>query len=55
MSELIDKAALRDTVQKYLSEAEESLKKPVVDNQALRDEIKTLLQEKDAALVAHYY
>ncbi|MBM6549974.1 quinolinate synthase NadA [Marinomonas ostreistagni] len=55
MSELIDKAALRDTVQKYLSEAEESLKKPVVDNQALRDEIKTLLKEKDAALVAHYY
>ncbi|MCO4785743.1 quinolinate synthase NadA [Marinomonas atlantica] len=55
MSELIDKAALRDTVQKYLSEAEESLKKPVIDNQALRDEIKTLLKEKDAALVAHYY
>lgn len=55
MSELIDKAALRDTVQKYLSEAEESLKKPVVDTQALRDEIKTLLKEKDAALVAHYY
>ncbi|SBS31878.1 Quinolinate synthase A [Marinomonas aquimarina] len=55
MSELIDKAALRDTVQKYLSEAEESLKKPVVDNQALRDEIKALLQEKDAVLVAHYY
>lgn len=55
MSELIDKAALRDTVQKYLSEAEESLKKPVVDNQALRDEIKALLKEKDAVLVAHYY
>lgn len=55
MSELIDKAALRDTVQKYLSEAEESLKKPVVDNQALRDEIKALLQQKDAVLVAHYY
>ncbi|MBJ7549455.1 quinolinate synthase NadA [Marinomonas ostreistagni] len=55
MSELLDKAALRDTVQKYLSEAEESLKKPVVDNQALRDEIKALLKEKDAVLVAHYY
>ncbi|CUB03952.1 quinolinate synthase NadA [Marinomonas fungiae] len=55
MSELIDKAALRDTVQKYLSEAEESLKKPVVDNQALRDEIKALLKEKNAVLVAHYY
>ena len=55
MSELVDKVALRDTVQKYLSEAEESLKKPVVDNQDLRDEIKTLLKEKDAVLVAHYY
>ncbi|MEC8080533.1 MAG: quinolinate synthase NadA [Pseudomonadota bacterium] len=55
MSELVDKVALRDTVQKYLSEAEESLKKPVVDNQDLRDEIKALLKEKDAVLVAHYY
>ena len=55
MSELVDKVALRDTVQKYLSEAEESLKKPVVDNQDLRDEIKELLKEKDAVLVAHYY
>ncbi|MFD1384013.1 quinolinate synthase NadA [Rhodanobacter aciditrophus] len=55
MSELVDKVALRDTVQKYLSEAEESLKKPVVDNQALRDEIKALLKAKNAVLVAHYY
>ena len=55
MSELVDKVALRDTVQKYLSEAEESLKKPVIDNQDLRDEIKALLKEKDAVLVAHYY
>jgi len=55
MSELLNKAALRDTVQMYLSEAEKNLDKAPVDNLQLRDEIKLLLKQKDAVLVAHYY
>lgn len=46
MSELFDKAALRDTVQKYLSEAEESLKVRSADDDQIRTEIKALLKEK---------
>ncbi|MGO2356504.1 MAG: quinolinate synthase NadA [Marinomonas foliarum] len=55
MSELSNKSALRDTVQKYLSEAEESLKIKSVDDVQIRAEIKSLLKEKNAVLVAHYY
>ncbi|MCB5161910.1 quinolinate synthase NadA [Marinomonas algarum] len=55
MSDVSSKAALRDTVQKYLSEAENQLTSTSVDNQAIRDEIKALLQQKNAVLVAHYY
>lgn len=55
MSELYNKAALRETVQQHLSAAENTLKTPSVDNQSIRDEIKALLKEKNAVLVAHYY
>ena len=55
MSELLNKSALRDTVQKYLSEAEENLKIKSVDDEQIRAEIKSLLKEKNAVLVAHYY
>ncbi|MBJ7538195.1 quinolinate synthase NadA [Marinomonas transparens] len=55
MSEFFDKVALRETVQKHLFSAEQTLKTPVVDNQELRDEIKSLLIQKNAVLVAHYY
>ncbi|TYL47811.1 quinolinate synthase NadA [Marinomonas sp. IMCC 4694] len=55
MSELSSKAALRDTVQKYLSEAEKSLEVEHVNDDAIRTEIKSLLIRKNAVLVAHYY
>jgi quinolinate synthase len=55
MSELFNKAALRDTVQKYLSEAEKSLEIKSIDNEEIRTEIKFLLKQKNAVLVAHYY
>ncbi len=55
MTELYNKAALRETVQQHLSAAENTLKTPSVDNQSIRDEIKSLLEEKNAVLVAHYY
>ena len=55
MSELSNKAALRETVQKYLSSAEKTLEKDTLDNSAIRSEIKSLLREKNAVLVAHYY
>ncbi|TDO96907.1 quinolinate synthase NadA [Marinomonas balearica] len=55
MSQSVDKIALRETVQKFLSEAEESLQQPSLDNEIIRQEIKDLLVEKNAVLVAHYY
>ncbi|MGJ8648467.1 MAG: quinolinate synthase NadA [Marinomonas colpomeniae] len=55
MSELFNKIALRETVQKYLSDAESRLESDPVDNEELRAEIKSLLKQKDAVLVAHYY
>lgn len=55
MSQLLNKSALRETVQQYLSEAEKSLEKEFVDNEQIRSEIKMLLKEQNAALVAHYY
>ncbi|MCV2402963.1 quinolinate synthase NadA [Marinomonas sp. C2222] len=55
MSQLLNKSALRETVQQYLSEAEKSLEKEFVDNEQIRSEIKALLKERNAALVAHYY
>lgn len=55
MTEVIDKVALRETVQKHLSEAEHSLQQNTLDTKELRDEIKTLLKQKNAVLVAHYY
>ncbi|ADZ91226.1 quinolinate synthase NadA [Marinomonas mediterranea] len=55
MSQSVDKVALRETVQKFLSEAEQNLLQPTLDNQEIRQEIKDLLVEKNAVLVAHYY
>ncbi|MBR7888466.1 quinolinate synthase NadA [Marinomonas sp. A79] len=55
MSGVANKAALRNTVQKYLSEAEKSLEVQSVDNAAIREEIKSLLKQNNAVLVAHYY
>ncbi|NVK73201.1 MAG: quinolinate synthase NadA [Oceanospirillaceae bacterium] len=55
MSELSNKVALRQTVQKYLSEAEKSLETKTIDNDQIRAEIKSLLKQKNAVLVAHYY
>ncbi|WP_394179220.1 quinolinate synthase NadA [Marinomonas posidonica] len=49
------KAALRNTVQQYLADAEKSLESPVIDNDQIRQEIKQLLKAKNAVLVAHYY
>ena len=55
MSTVLDKAALRETVQQHLSSAEQVLKAPSENEDALRAEIKSLLKAKDAVLVAHYY
>jgi quinolinate synthase len=55
MSTVLDKAALRETVQQHLSSAEQVLKVPSENEEALRAEIKSLLKAKDAVLVAHYY
>jgi quinolinate synthase len=55
MSTVLDKAALRETVQQHLSSAEQVLKVPSENEDALRAEIKSLLKAKDAVLVAHYY
>lgn len=55
MSNVLDKAALRETVQQHLSSAEQVLKMPSENEDALRAEIKSLLKAKDAVLVAHYY
>ncbi|MGB0944732.1 MAG: quinolinate synthase NadA [Marinomonas sp.] len=55
MSTVLDKAALRETVQQHLSSAEQVLKVPSKNEDALRAEIKSLLKAKDAVLVAHYY
>ncbi|GAB3475068.1 quinolinate synthase NadA [Marinomonas epiphytica] len=55
MPEVYDKVALRDTVQKHLAAAEDTLKNTSQDTAELRAEIKALLKEKNAVLVAHYY
>jgi len=55
MTELLDKVALRATVQQHLSAAENTLKMSSVDNEQIRAEIKSLLKAKNAVLVAHYY
>lgn len=55
MSNALDKAALRETVQQHLSSAEKVLHEPSENEEALRAEIKSLLKAKDAVLVAHYY
>ncbi len=55
MSNLLNKAALRETVQKHLLNAENSLTTNGVDDLEIRAEIKALLKEKNAVLVAHYY
>ncbi|WP_438465606.1 quinolinate synthase NadA [Marinomonas sp. PE14-40] len=55
MSNVLDKEALRETVQQHLSSAEQVLKMPSENEDALRAEIKSLLKAKDAVLVAHYY
>jgi len=55
MSTVLDKAALRETVQQHLSSAEQVLKVPSENEDELRAEIKSLLKAKDAVLVAHYY
>jgi quinolinate synthase len=55
MSDVVDKIALRETVQKFLSEAENAIQTPSIDTAELRAEIKQLLKQKDAVLVAHYY
>ncbi|TPE55479.1 quinolinate synthase NadA [Maribrevibacterium harenarium] len=55
MSDVVDKIALRETVQKFLSEAEHAIQAPSIDTAELRAEIKQLLKQKDAVLVAHYY
>ncbi|MEO9274241.1 quinolinate synthase NadA [Marinomonas sp. 5E14-1] len=55
MSDLLNKAALRETVQKHLFSAEKNLQKESLDSEQIRNEIKLLLKQKNAALVAHYY
>ena len=55
MSNALDKASLRETVQQHLSSAEQVLSAPSCNDESLRAEIKTLLKAKDAVLVAHYY
>lgn len=55
MSELLDKVALRATVQQHLSAAEKTLETAPLDNEQIRTEIKSLLKAKNAVLVAHYY
>lgn len=55
MSEVIDKVALRSTVQKHLSSVEKPSENTSLMNDALRKEIKSLLIQKNAVLVAHYY
>ena len=55
MSNALDKAALRETVQQHLSSAEQILRTPSENDDSLRAEIKSLLIAKDAVLVAHYY